>query len=253
MASNRILAAQRDLTRLKGEWGGLVAQAARAQGQISEMELQILALDQTMQTESSKELREMEARLAELAERKIAAQDQLMRINLRAPQSGIVHDLAVHTVGGVIGAGRDGNDDRAERGRPKHRGQDRDVRHRPGACRAGSIAPLSRLQSAHDAGDQRLVTQVGADLSKEAQTNPVFYTARSPSRGRQTQVAEAGPRHAGRGSSSPPASAPPSPISSNPSPTSSCGPSGRDRRDACLRAVVAAPGMTASYPAYSDS
>ena len=43
MAINRILAAQRDLTRLKGEWGGLVAQIARAQGQISETELQILA------------------------------------------------------------------------------------------------------------------------------------------------------------------------------------------------------------------
>ena len=105
MATNRILAAQRDLTRLKGEWGALVAQTARAKGQISEMELQILSLDQTMQTEATKELREMEARLAELAERRVAAEDQLKRVVLRAPQTGIVHDLAVHTVGGVIGAG----------------------------------------------------------------------------------------------------------------------------------------------------
>jgi HlyD family secretion protein len=90
---------------LKGEWGALVAQTARASGQISETELQILALDQTAQTEASKELREMEARMAELVERKIAAEDQLKRIVMRAPQTGIVHDLAVHTVGGVIGAG----------------------------------------------------------------------------------------------------------------------------------------------------
>ena len=104
MASNRILSAQRDLTRLKGEWGSFVAQIARANGQISETELQIFNLDQTMQTEATKELREMEARMAELAERRVAAEDQLKRIVLRAPQAGIVHDLAVYTVGGVIGA-----------------------------------------------------------------------------------------------------------------------------------------------------
>ncbi len=104
MASNRILSAQRDLTRLKGEFGSFVAQIARANGQISETELQIFNLDQTMQTEATKELREMEARMAELVERRVAAEDQLKRIVLRAPQAGIVHDLAVYTVGGVIGA-----------------------------------------------------------------------------------------------------------------------------------------------------
>jgi HlyD family secretion protein len=42
--------------------------------------------------------------MAELFERKIAAEDQLMRIDIRAPQSGVVHQLNVHTIGGVITA-----------------------------------------------------------------------------------------------------------------------------------------------------
>ena len=35
----------------------------------------------------------------------MAAEDQLKRIDIRAPQDGFVHQLAVHTVGGVVNAG----------------------------------------------------------------------------------------------------------------------------------------------------
>lgn len=41
----------------------------------------------------------------QLAEQRIAAEDQLRRVDLRAPQTGHVHQLAVHTIGGVIAAG----------------------------------------------------------------------------------------------------------------------------------------------------
>jgi HlyD family secretion protein len=101
----RLLAMQREEARIHGEHGALEAQIARATGQIGEIELQILAIDQTLQTEAQKELREIEARVAELSERRIAAEDQLKRVDLRAPISGIVHELNVHTVGGVIGPG----------------------------------------------------------------------------------------------------------------------------------------------------
>ena len=78
----RVLTAERDVTRLQGEQGALVSNIARAKGQISETEVQIISLDQNMQSESMKELREVEARLAELAERRNAAQDQLDRIDI---------------------------------------------------------------------------------------------------------------------------------------------------------------------------
>ena len=93
-------------------------------------------------------------RVAELVERKIAAEDQLKRIVMRAPQTGIVHDLAVHTVGGRDRAGRERDDDRAGAGRARHRGAHRHLRHRPGARGPAGEPALPRLQSAHDARDQ---------------------------------------------------------------------------------------------------
>jgi hypothetical protein len=42
---------------------------------------------------------------ARLVERKVTAEDQPKRIDIRAPQDGLVHQLAVHTVGGVITPG----------------------------------------------------------------------------------------------------------------------------------------------------
>jgi HlyD family secretion protein len=102
---NRLTSLQREETRLDGERGALIAQQARSGGQISEIELQILSLDQEALTTTLRDLREAESRIAELVERKVAAEDQLRRVDLRAPQAGIVHDIQVATVGGVIGPG----------------------------------------------------------------------------------------------------------------------------------------------------
>ena len=104
-AITKYTATQREAARLEGEWGRLIASAAQARGRIAETELQIIQLDQNRKTEVIKDLREIQAKEAELNERRIAAEDQLKRIDIRAPQSGVVHQLAVHTVGGVINAG----------------------------------------------------------------------------------------------------------------------------------------------------
>ncbi|MGZ8309599.1 MAG: HlyD family type I secretion periplasmic adaptor subunit [Rhodoplanes sp.] len=102
---SRFTQLQRDQTRLQGERGQLIAESARARGKISETELQIIQLDQDFRTEVLKDLRETQGKIAELKERVTAAEDQLKRVDLRAPQAGTVHQLAVHTVGGVIGNG----------------------------------------------------------------------------------------------------------------------------------------------------
>ena len=49
-----------------------------------------------------KNLAEIRAKTAELVEKKVAAEDQLKRVDIRAPLAGVVHQLAVHTIGGVI-------------------------------------------------------------------------------------------------------------------------------------------------------
>lgn len=101
---SRVYAMEREATRLDGEHGALLSQIARIGGQISELNLQILAVDQTARAEAQRELRSIEARLAELAEREGAARDRLGRMELKSPQTGIVHELAVNTIGGVVTA-----------------------------------------------------------------------------------------------------------------------------------------------------
>jgi len=96
---------QREATRLEGERAQLIASIAQARGKIAETELQIIQVDQDLRTEVMKDLREAQGKVAELSERRVAAEDQLKRIDIRAPQAGIVHQLAIHTVGGVVTQG----------------------------------------------------------------------------------------------------------------------------------------------------
>jgi HlyD family secretion protein len=95
----------RDQARLQGEHGQLIAEIARARGKIGEIELQLIQIEQDFRTEVLKDLREAQGKIAELREREIAAEDQLKRVDIRAPRAGIVHQLSVHTVGGVIANG----------------------------------------------------------------------------------------------------------------------------------------------------
>lgn len=85
-----------------GERGEKIAFQAQSAGRITETRLQILQIDQDLRTEVGRELREIQGQIGEYVERKVAAEDELKRIDIVAPQSGIVHQLAVHTVGGVI-------------------------------------------------------------------------------------------------------------------------------------------------------
>ena len=101
----RVVALERDLARLEGEHGELVASIAQAEGRKTEIGLQIIQIDQDLRSEVAAELRQVQGQIAEFLERKIAAEDQLKRIDIRAPQEGRVHQLTVHTVGGVIAAG----------------------------------------------------------------------------------------------------------------------------------------------------
>lgn len=101
----RLTALERDGARLGGDNGALLASIAQTRMRITETELQILQIDQDLRSEVGRELGDIRAKLSELGERKIAAEDQLRRVELRAPYDGVVHQLNVHTVGGVISAG----------------------------------------------------------------------------------------------------------------------------------------------------
>jgi HlyD family secretion protein len=101
----RLTSLERDAARLDGERSQLTGLIAQAKGKIAEIALQIIQVDQDLRTEVGKDLIETRSKLSEVSERKIAAVDQLNRVDIRAPQSGRVHELSVHTVGGVIAPG----------------------------------------------------------------------------------------------------------------------------------------------------
>ena len=98
----RVYAALRDWARIPGEIGDIEASIARAKARASEIRVQIIAIDQNASTEAQRELRTVDARLAELNERRLAIDDRLSRTDIRAPVSGYVNELSIFTVGGVI-------------------------------------------------------------------------------------------------------------------------------------------------------
>jgi len=102
---SRLTTLERDNARLSGERAQYIASRAQAKGKITETELQIIQVDKDMISEVSKDLRETNDKTGEFVERKVTAEDQLRRIDIRAPQDGMVLQSTVHTVGGVITAG----------------------------------------------------------------------------------------------------------------------------------------------------
>ena len=99
---SRVTALERDAARLEGERGQLIASTASARGKVAETELQILQIDGEMRTETGKDLAEIRGKWSELREKRVAAEDQLKRVELRAPQDGFVHQMSVHTIGGLV-------------------------------------------------------------------------------------------------------------------------------------------------------
>lgn len=98
----RIYTSERDKARLIGERGEIDAAIARAKTRIGEIRLQIISIDENGRTEAQRELSLVDTRLSELRERGSAIEDRLARTDIRAPISGTVNELNIHTIGGVI-------------------------------------------------------------------------------------------------------------------------------------------------------
>jgi HlyD family secretion protein len=100
----RLTTLQREAARIEGERGQLISAIAETKSKIGEAQLQIVRIDQDFRTDVVKELGETQGKEAELVERGVSAQDQLDRIEIRAPTAGVIHQLSMHTIGGVIRA-----------------------------------------------------------------------------------------------------------------------------------------------------
>lgn len=102
---SQLLALQRTRAELTGTIGQLETEIAQSNIAITRSEIEMSQVDLVQREQAERDLREVDARIAELMERRSAGREQLDRLVVRAPQTGLVSQLAVHTIGGVIAAG----------------------------------------------------------------------------------------------------------------------------------------------------
>lgn len=174
----RLASLQREAARLDGERGQIVSGIAEAKSKIGETEIQLLRIDQDFHAEVTKDLREAQDKEGELVERSVAANDLLRRIEVRAPVAGVVHELAVHTIGGVIAPGEmimeivpDADELVIE---ARLSPQDID-QVQPGQTTHVRFSSFNQGTTPQLGG---LVSYVSADLSRDKQTNASYYTAK---------------------------------------------------------------------------
>ncbi|MDQ3078589.1 MAG: HlyD family type I secretion periplasmic adaptor subunit [Pseudomonadota bacterium] len=106
VSKTRVRALERQKAELEGQRGQFAATVAQTGSQQGETRLQILEAQNNYYERIATELRDVENALADARPKWAAARDQLARIDIRAPVSGIVVGLTVFTRGGVIAPGQ---------------------------------------------------------------------------------------------------------------------------------------------------
>ncbi len=100
--AGRVLALQREDARLQGQVGELIASVAESEGRITEIDIQILQLSTQRKEEAITQLRDLQYRVFELSEQRLALKEQLSRLDITAPVSGLVFGLTVFAERSVI-------------------------------------------------------------------------------------------------------------------------------------------------------
>ncbi|MEE7458777.1 hemolysin secretion protein D [Methylorubrum populi] len=175
---SRVTALERDAARLEGERGQLVASTASARGKIAETELQIIQIDGEMRSEVGKDLAEIRAKWSELREKRVAAEDQLKRVELRAPQDGFVHQMSVHTVGGLVTPSEPAMliVPAADQLLVEVRVQPQDIDNVRVGQKAILRFPAFNTRTTPEIDGE--VVRVSADVTQDAKTGMAYYTAR---------------------------------------------------------------------------
>ncbi|ORL53408.1 HlyD family type I secretion periplasmic adaptor subunit [Pseudomonas putida] len=102
--NQRLLEQERKLDMLKTEVADHESTITKTKLQIGETDLQIVQLKKKFDSDVAKELSDVQAQVFDLQEKEAALRDRLSRVVIRAPESGMVLDMKVHTIGGVVSA-----------------------------------------------------------------------------------------------------------------------------------------------------
>lgn len=102
---SRLLALQRNAAQIQGQRGQALSSIARANQQANEARIEITNKKTEFLNNVIAELKDAQVQASSLGEQMRAADDVVRRIDIKAPISGQVVSLNVHTVGGVIAPG----------------------------------------------------------------------------------------------------------------------------------------------------
>ncbi len=99
---SRVLGLQREQARLQGQVGDFLAEEAELSGRITELDIEILRIDTQVREQAITEIRDLQFRATEKAQQMLSLEEQLSRMDIRAPVSGIIYGLAVFGERAVI-------------------------------------------------------------------------------------------------------------------------------------------------------
>ena len=174
----RLLNLERETADIEGRRGEIVAQISRAGQVINESQATLLKLENDRQNEIAQSLREAQNQIFQIRERLQAADDQLLRTAVKAPEDGVVTDLRIHTPGGVVGAGAPLMDLVPRQDRlivtARVRPEDIDV-VRPGLSADVNLLPYNQRRVPRLKGT---VAHVSADRLVDKRTDQPYYAAK---------------------------------------------------------------------------
>jgi HlyD family secretion protein len=174
----RLLSLQREMADIEGRRGEIVAQISRAEQVINESQATLIKLENDRQNEIAQSLREVQSQIFQIRERLQAADDQLLRTAVKAPEDGVVTDLRIHTPGGVVGAGAPLMDLVPRQDRlvitARVRPEDIDV-VRPGLSADVNLLPYNQRRVPRLKG---IVTRVSADRLLDKRTDQPYYATK---------------------------------------------------------------------------
>jgi HlyD family secretion protein len=175
---SRLADSKRTVAQLDGERSQFVSDNATAEKRISEIEMQITQLDKDRRAEVLTDMLDTEAKLSKLSEQRLALEDQIAHLDIRSPVDGIVHQLATHTVGGLLSPG-----ETAMSIVPTHDALTVEAKIKPTDVDQVATGQMARLR--FSAFNQRTTAEIegkveslSPDVSANQQTGETWYSAR---------------------------------------------------------------------------
>lgn len=104
--NTRYLALLRAQAELRGQIAEQEGEAAKLRNSIAETRIAKLQLNREFRERVTSEIEKVDAQLDELRQQTETTRKQLARVVIRAPVAGVVHELNLFTIGGVVAPGQ---------------------------------------------------------------------------------------------------------------------------------------------------